>query len=173
LDSKPAPLSNPMQLPSAPNGAKSKQNPDNVANDNADQGDNAPGKSPTLTPRDNSPTGIKTFRVQNQVYTGSFTPDPLTGDLSGTGKIAWDNGDRYEGTVVRGLREGKGEFIWNNGQRYKGNWAKGLPNGHGSIQFPNGSKYNGDMRDGEANGKGTLLFNNGDRYTGEVRYSYW
>jgi serine/threonine protein kinase len=111
----------------------------------------------------------KVFRLANQTMTGDFTSDPITGMVSGNGKIVWDNGDQFEGTLVRGIKEGKGQFIWANGQRYKGDWAKGLPNGKGTIHFPNGNRYVGDMKDGVPNGTGTIYFSNGNRYRGEVK----
>jgi hypothetical protein len=111
----------------------------------------------------------KVIRLANQTMTGDFTSDPITGMVSGRGKIVWDNGDQFEGTLVRGTKEGKGQFIWANGQRYKGDWAKGLPNGKGTIHFPNGNRYEGDMKDGVPNGTGTIYFSNGNRYRGEVK----
>jgi hypothetical protein len=111
----------------------------------------------------------RTLRVANQTMTGNFSPDPATGLVSGNGRIVWDNGDRFEGTMVRGIKEGKGEFLWANGQRYRGDWSRDQPNGKGTIQFPNGDRYTGDMRNGLPNGAGTLVFANGNRYQGEVR----
>ena len=111
----------------------------------------------------------RTLRLPNQTMTGNFSPDPATGLVSGSGRIVWDNGDQFEGTMVRGSKEGKGEFRWANGQRYSGEWSRDQPNGKGTIQFPNGDRYTGDVRNGLANGAGTLVFANGNRYQGEVR----
>jgi hypothetical protein len=113
--------------------------------------------------------GGRTLRLANQIMTGNFSPDPVTGVVSGNGRIVWDNGDQFEGTLVRGQKEGKGEFRWANGQRYRGDWSRDQPNGKGSIQFPNGDRYSGDMRNGLPNGAGALVFSNGNRYQGEVR----
>jgi hypothetical protein len=111
----------------------------------------------------------RVIRLPGQTMTGNFSTDPITGAVSGRGRIVWDNGDRFEGTLVRGVKQGRGEFIWANGQRYKGDWARGLPNGRGSIQFPNGNRYEGEMRDGAPNGNGSIWFSNGNRYQGSVR----
>ena len=111
----------------------------------------------------------RTLRLPNQIMTGDFAPDPVTGLVSGRGQIVWDNGDQFDGTMVRGLKEGKGEFRWANGQRYKGDWSRDQPHGRGSIVYPNGDRYTGDMRGGLPNGAGTLTFRNGSRYQGEVR----
>jgi hypothetical protein len=111
----------------------------------------------------------KTIRLANQTMIGNFSPDPVSGVVSGRGRIVWDNGDRFEGTLVHGVKQGKGEFIWANGQRYIGDWARDLPNGKGNIYFANGNRYEGDMKDGAPNGAGTIYFGNGNRYRGEVK----
>jgi serine/threonine protein kinase len=125
-------------------------------------------QAPPLAPETATVEG-RTIRLRGQTMTGDFTTDPVSGAVSGRGRIVWDNGDRFEGTLVRGVKEGRGEFIWANGQRYRGDWSGGLPNGRGSIQFPNGNRYEGEMRNGAPNGSGSIAFANGNRYTGEVR----
>lgn len=111
----------------------------------------------------------RTLRLPNQIMTGDFTPDPVTGLVSGRGRIVWDNGDQFDGTMVRGQKEGRGQFRWANGQRYSGDWSRDQPHGRGTIQYPNGDRYTGEMRAGLPNGSGTLTFANGNRYRGEVR----
>ncbi|WP_234484124.1 serine/threonine-protein kinase [Noviherbaspirillum pedocola] len=111
----------------------------------------------------------RVLKLPGQTMTGNFTTDPVTGAVSGRGRIVWDNGDRFEGTLAQGVRQGKGEFIWANGQRYRGDWARGLPNGKGTMQFANGNRYEGEMRDGVPHGVGVIDFSNGDRYSGDVR----
>ena len=72
----------------------------------------------------------RALRLANQIMTGNFSPDPVTGVVSGNGRIVWDNGDQFEGTLVRGQKEGKGEFRWANGQRYRGDWSRDQPQSH-------------------------------------------
>ena len=115
------------------------------------------------------PARSRTLRLPNQIMTGDFSPDPVTGLVSGRGRIVWDNGDQFDGTMVRGQKEGRGEFRWANGQRYSGDWARDQPNGQGTIRYPNGDRYTGEVRAGLPNGSGTLYFANGNRYRGEVR----
>ena len=115
------------------------------------------------------PARTRTLRLPNQTMTGDFVPDPVSGLVSGRGRIVWDNGDQFDGTMVRGQKEGRGEFRWANGQRYSGDWSRDQPNGRGTIQYPNGDRYTGEMRAGLPNGTGTLSFANGNRYRGEVR----
>ena len=114
------------------------------------------------------PSG-QVLHVGNQTLTGNFTTDPITGLVSGTGQVRFANGDRYEGTLARGVRQGKGDFVWANGQRYQGEWSRDVPNGKGTMSFQNGNVYEGDMKDGVPNGKGVLTFGAGHRYRGEVK----
>ena len=111
-------------------------------------------------------SGNTVIRVGDQTMTGRFSTDPKTGAVSGTGHIAWSNGDRFDGTLVRGIKQGKGQFIWANGQRYKGDWANDMPNGRGTIWFANGNRYTGEVKDGMPHGEGTTHFKDGDVYSG-------
>jgi hypothetical protein len=108
----------------------------------------------------------KTIRFDDQTMTGNFSSDPQTGKVSGTGRIVWTNGNRFDGTLVHGVKEGTGEFSWNNGQRYIGDWANDQPNGQGTIFFANGDRYEGDVKDGQADGQGIAKFKGGDSYAG-------
>jgi hypothetical protein len=108
----------------------------------------------------------RTIRFGDQTMTGNFSTDPATGKVSGTGRIVWSNGNRFEGTLNRGVKEGKGQFVWSNGQRYSGDWANDQPNGMGTIIFPNGDRYEGDVTDGQAHGQGIAKFRGGDAYAG-------
>ncbi|HZW19937.1 protein kinase domain-containing protein [Noviherbaspirillum sp.] len=108
----------------------------------------------------------KTIKLAGQTMTGNFTADPATGIVSGSGHIVWDNGDRYEGRLVKGSKEGRGQFTWANGQRYTGDWAGDVPNGKGVLRFANGNRYEGEVRNGEPHGQGTIRFPSGDVYTG-------
>ena len=119
----------------------------------------------TTSPPSKAPAK-KSIKVADQTMTGDFTADPKTGIVSGTGKIVWADGNRYEGTLVRGIKEGKGEFVWTNGQRYTGDWARDMPNGKGTILFPNGNRYVGEVRDGMPYGRGIMRFKDGDVYEG-------
>lgn len=110
-----------------------------------------------------------TIRLPNQTLIGDFSMDPVTGQVSGRGKVIFNNRDQFIGTLVRGMREGKGEFIWESGQHYKGDWRQNLPNGKGYMKFPNGNDYTGDIKDGLPEGMGTMGFGDGSRYTGSVK----
>jgi serine/threonine protein kinase len=169
----------PQQKPDAPqNGAASADQ--QVAKNTAPQRETVPGiiaepprkeapraqepKEETSAPAPAGPQRTYTFPGQTMV--GSFSADPVSGLVSGTGQIRWDNGDRFEGRLVKGVKEGKGRFVWANGQEYNGDWSADKPNGRGSLKFANGNRYDGDIRDGQPHGQGTTRFQNGDVYTG-------
>ena len=151
--------------PAVPDKAASIRPPEPPAADADPEPDAMPAPAPTSVPgRDR-----RTLRLPNQTMTGDFSPDPVTGLVSGRGQIVWNNGDQFDGAMVRGQKEGKGAFRWANGQQYSGDWSRDQPHGRGSIVYPNGDRYTGDMRAGLPNGSGTLAFRNGSRYHGEVR----
>lgn len=45
-----------------------------------------------------------------------------------------------------------------NGDRYEGSWMKGKKNGHGIYYYSNGLVYEGNFIDGKKNGHGTLTY---------------
>jgi serine/threonine protein kinase len=122
--------------------------------------------SETKSTSESPAAGRKTMKAGDQTLIGDFVSDPVTGILSGTGRIIWPDGNRFEGTLVKGVKEGKGKFTWHNGQRYTGDWSKDAPNGKGTIEYANGIRYQGDVRDGMPHGQGTLWFRDGDVYKG-------
>ncbi|HEY8608949.1 MAG TPA: protein kinase [Noviherbaspirillum sp.] len=107
-----------------------------------------------------------TLQLPGQTMIGSFRPDPATGIVSGSGRIIWKDGNRFEGTLVRGMKEGRGQFTWTNGQRYNGDWVNDVPNGKGTITYPNGNRYQGDVKNGLPDGTGTITYAGGDTYRG-------
>ena len=105
-------------------------------------------------------------------FIGSFKADPKADSYSGTGKVIWANGGRFEGTLVAGKREGHGKFFWSNGQRYEGQWRDDHPNGQGMLWFANGDVYEGTLVDGQPRGQGRMRFATGDRYVGEMQQGF-
>jgi len=41
----------------------------------------------------------------------------------------YENGSRYEGEVVNGIRDGKGKYYYVNGGYYEGSWKDGKMHG--------------------------------------------
>lgn len=89
--------------------------------------------------------------------------------VTGTGRVAWSNGDVYEGPLVRNVRQGKGEIVWAGGQRYKGDWVQDKATGKGELRFANGNVYEGDVVDGQPQGEGQLTYASGDVYKGHLQ----
>lgn len=100
---------------------------------------------------------------------GQLVRDPTDGNYTGRGKLAWLNGDVYEGDLLKGRRHGQGRFRWANGQRYEGAWADDSPSGRGRIDFVGGSRYEGDVVAGRPEGEGSMTHANGDRHQGRFR----
>jgi hypothetical protein len=109
---------------------------------------------------------IKEFVAGAARFVGRFVPDPHGGTLSGSGKVTWDNGDTYEGTVEAGKRHGKGVFAWANGQTYEGDWEHDTPVGLAKIRFASGNQYEGHVANGLPQGAGQMRYASGDTYAG-------
>jgi serine/threonine protein kinase len=158
-----APTAAPAAAPTAAPTAESGASPAPVAANNprAPQVEEA-----KALPDPVQPATRKTLRLADQTITGDFTTDPATGLATGRVRIDWNNGDRFDGNLVRGRKEGKGRFTWSNGQTYSGDWSNDQPNGRGTFLFANGNRYDGEVRDGLPHGQGTTRFRGGDMYSG-------
>jgi hypothetical protein len=106
-------------------------------------------------------------------FSGTFvTAAANNGDgtsYSGRGKVVWDNGDSFDGSLVKGQRQGEGQFVWASGQRYSGTWEQDQPRGQGQMQFTNGNRYQGRVEDGLPEGQGVMRYASGDEFTGQLK----
>ena len=84
-------------------------------------------------------------------------------------EIKYDNGSKYFGQVVNGLKEGKGNMIYSNGDRYDGFFKNDFKEGKGILYYNNGNRYEGEFKNGFKEGKGIMYYNNGDRYEGDFK----
>merc|ERR1712032_734407 len=85
----------------------------------------------------------------------------------GYGVMKWQNGDRYEGDWVAGLREGKGKYLSKaTGGKYEGEYAADLKEGSGKYTFANGDSYDGQWKAGLRHGQGKFTYHNGDVFSG-------
>ena len=110
-----------------------------------------------------------TRKVGDTTFSGRFQLDASKTTLSGQGRVSWDNGNVFVGTLVQGKAEGRGSMTWHNGNRYEGEWRNDLPHGKGNMSYANGDKYEGAYALGTPTGKGRYSFgSSGDRYEGEV-----
>lgn len=99
-------------------------------------------------------------------FAGSFSRDPGGRTYSGSGRIAWANGDVYEGKLVNGSREGQGTFTWADGQTYAGSWRSDAPSGQAVMRSANGDEYEGALAAGRPQGLGLMKYASGDAYAG-------
>jgi len=98
----------------------------------------------------------------------SYQGEVLKGKLHGKGTYSFANGDKFEGHFMAGKRNGEGTFTWEDGDYYQGNFQEDFRNGLGVFCWSKmGRKYEGEFKDGECSGKAIYSFQNGDRYEGE------
>jgi len=86
----------------------------------------------------------------------------------GYGVMKWQNGDRYEGDWVAGLREGKGKYLSKpTGGKYEGEYVADLKEGSGKYTFANGDTYDGQWKAGLRHGQGTYTWKEkNEKYSG-------
>ena len=82
--------------------------------------------------------------------------------------INYNNGERYVGQIINGLREGKGTYYFNNGDRYEGDWRNGKMEGKGIMYWISGNRDMGDYRNNQPIGKHARLSK-----SGEVKTNYY
>jgi hypothetical protein len=109
------------------------------------------------------------FTAGSTRFSGTFAADADGNTYSGRGKVFWENGDSFEGSLVRGRRQGEGQFNWASGQRYSGTWEQDQPRGQGQMQFTNGNRYQGRVEDGLPEGQGVMRYASGDEFTGQLK----
>lgn len=97
------------------------------------------------------------------VYAGLFVDGRQNDER---GKIAYSNGDTFEGGVVDDLKSGEGILIYANGDRYEGEFRRGLRWGSGEIVFANGDSYEGMWAEDRMSGHGTMTYKDTAVYEG-------
>lgn len=116
------------------------------------------------------PLPVVSLRAGDTSFSGRFRLDPSRQTLSGVGRVKWDNGNVFDGTLVSGKAEGKGSMSWANGDRFEGEWKNDLQHGTGRMSYANGDHYEGQFSAGYPEGRGRYVFSpSGDRYEGQVR----
>jgi len=88
---------------------------------------------------------IDGIRYADGTYRGALDG----GEPHGFGRLAMDNGDRYEGDFIRGVFEGTGTYLWKNGDRYEGGFIAGQFDGPGTFTSAAGGSVSGVWQDGE------------------------
>jgi hypothetical protein len=64
-----------------------------------------------------------------------FTTQTPT-ELNGYNVKTFDNGDKYEGNYINGIRSGQGKYTWSNGIIYEGEFIDGEPSENGNYIYP-------------------------------------
>ena len=72
------------------------------------------------------------------------------------GKITWEDGTTYVGSIVNGKMEGEGKITFKDGATYEGGWKTGKKEGFGAFVFPCGFEYLGNFKNDEMHGEGVL-----------------
>ena len=96
------------------------------------------------------------------IYVGEF----LNGEMHGTGKMTYSNGDVYEGEFIKNEENGKGKITYSNGDIYQGEFVNGLRNGFGEFKFDEDNVYKGEWKDDMKNGKGKMKYKGGQDFEG-------
>jgi len=88
--------------------------------------------------------------------------------------IDYNNGDRYVGATVNGVREGEGFYVWVDGSYYVGSWKNGEREGFGELFFQTGIFHSGYWENSYAHGFGVRTYVDGAKYSGNFQYgSRW
>ena len=86
--------------------------------------------------------------------------------LPGFKSLHFENGEKYEGQLLKGLRHGQGIYTWRDGTVYSGTWHRDLEHGCGEKRYANGDKYSGSWKNGMYDGQGTYTWRDGSSYAG-------
>jgi len=88
-----------------------------------------------------------------------FECDILNGIPDGDGKIFYQNGDIYNGSISLGYHHGKGRIIYKVGTIYDGEWNMGLKEGTGEL-IEDTYLYKGEWLNNKKHGKGEMKYSN-------------
>lgn len=79
----------------------------------------------------------------------------------------YENGERYEGQIIKKMKHGKGIYTWLDGTVYIGYWSNDLEHGYGEKIYANGDVYRGYWKYGTFDAQGTYVWKNGQSYEGQ------
>ncbi|XP_029938420.1 ankyrin repeat and MYND domain-containing protein 1 [Salarias fasciatus] len=85
---------------------------------------------------------------------------------TGLGVKEWNDGSRYEGGIVNGLKHGKGRFSWRNGEYFEGYFYKDYRHGDAVYCWPTGHKFIGKFYLNRREGHGQHAFPDGTTFQG-------
>lgn len=88
---------------------------------------------------------------------------------AGRYRVAYNNGDVYEGDMEHNQKNGWGVYSYASGEKYDGFFVEDEIHGFGKYRFLSGAEYDGEWFEGTKNGPGTLTYVNGDKYVGSFK----
>ncbi|MCY4041543.1 MAG: hypothetical protein OXF72_09835 [Gammaproteobacteria bacterium] len=100
----------------------------------------------------------------------AYAQSSAEADLPTQHERVYENGDRYQGTMLDGMRHGQGRYEWAQGHVYEGGYENDLPNGEGVYTWPNGALYEGEFLQGVRHGRGRFTWGPGNFYEGEYQF---
>jgi hypothetical protein len=108
-----------------------------------------------------------------QVYIGTMVHGKRHTTSSGTaGTNTWPNGQSYTGQWVQNSRCGRGTHTWPDGKTVTGIWNNGHLQGSCFFQWPDGATYDGDTLHGKKSGRGIHTWADGRVYRGQYQQGY-
>ena len=84
-------------------------------------------------------------------------PPPVL-DYGGLAVHDYEDGSRYAGDWVRGMRSGWGVFTTPDGVRYAGEWRTDRYDGLGIVRYASGNRYEGEFLANKRHGRGLFLW---------------
>gem|GEM_PF-4978897 len=97
-----------------------------------------------------------------QIVSGDFFYNTIIGPASFT----FENGDAFDGVLLKGKMEGRGVLAKGDGTVVEGEWNGGKLSGFATMAYPDGSKYKGNVLNDKYEGQGSLFKSSGGRLEG-------
>ena len=99
-----------------------------------------------------------------------YLGEVVDGVRAGQGRYEWTNGNIYEGTFENNEISGSGVFTWPDGRRYEGEFSQGMKHGQGEYTWPNGDTYLGQYENDQISGTGVFTWaETKAKYEGQFR----
>ena len=103
-----------------------------------------------------------------------YTYKVSDGKITDSIKVAFENGDTYDGaySLANNCIEGEGKMTFADGSSYSGNFKNGKRDGSGTFKWSNGDTYTGAWKNDLMEGEGTFTYKNGDVLKGPFSAGY-
>merc|ERR1711874_941158 len=113
--------------------------------------------------------GVFSYRGDDEHGRMTYDGDWKNKAAHGYGVMKWQNGDRYEGDWVEGLRQGKGKYTCKaSGGKYEGDYKDDKKEGEGKYNWNNGDWYEGQWKSGLRHGKGLYVWKEKNENSEEI-----